>query len=293
MSDDPTERIVALPKREVDLAVLDWGGSGPVALLAHANGFCAGLFDPVARGLTQNFRVLGFDSRGHGASSRPPVPEGYQWGEFVEDLIAISETLLEELGAKRIALAVGHSFGGTTTLVAAARRSDIFDRVALLDPVVIPQDLELEMLRNRAGGVHPMAEIARKRRDRFESRETARASWQGRGPFADWTPHALDLYLRYGLRDRPEGGVELSCPREVEAAVFDAGPSIDTFAEAAEYRGEGLLLRAAQGNFPRQVYERLVEIAPSIELDEIDAGHLLPMIVPDQVTARLLEFGTG
>jgi hypothetical protein len=41
----------------IEIAVLDWGGSGPLALLHHANGFCAGLWDAVAAGLRGRFRV--------------------------------------------------------------------------------------------------------------------------------------------------------------------------------------------------------------------------------------------
>ena len=62
---------VPLPGRGVELSVLDFGGSGPVALCAHANGFCAYLWQPVAERLRGEIRVLAYDARGHGDSSAP------------------------------------------------------------------------------------------------------------------------------------------------------------------------------------------------------------------------------
>ena len=37
-------------------------------LVLHPNGFCAGMFDPIASLLSKNYRVVGVDLRGHGAS---------------------------------------------------------------------------------------------------------------------------------------------------------------------------------------------------------------------------------
>ena len=55
----------------LEIAYLDWQATGEVydnLLVLHPNGFCAGMFDPIASLLSENYRVVGVDLRGHGAS---------------------------------------------------------------------------------------------------------------------------------------------------------------------------------------------------------------------------------
>ncbi|MER3453135.1 MAG: alpha/beta hydrolase, partial [Acidimicrobiia bacterium] len=63
--------VLTVARDGVRLRVLDWGGTGPDLVLLHPNGFCAGLFDPLARRLAGSRRVLGVDLRGHGGSDAP------------------------------------------------------------------------------------------------------------------------------------------------------------------------------------------------------------------------------
>ena len=149
-----------LPERGLSLRLLDWGGTGPLALLAHANGFCAGVWDPVALSLSSRFRVIAFDARGHGDSSTPPGA-GYGWSSFVEDLIALARALAAELELRSVGLGVGHSLGGAVMLEAAAQQPGLFERIALLDPVVMPPPDLIPEVPSRGNA---LAEGARRRR---------------------------------------------------------------------------------------------------------------------------------
>jgi len=278
---------VALPARGVELAVLDWGGDGPLALLHHANGFCAAVWAPVAEGLRGHYRVVAFDARGHGDSSKPEDAEAYLWPEFGRDLAALADSLARECGP--VALGLGHSFGGTATLLAAAERPELFERVVLLDPVLFPRrayESDPER-RARAGG---MAEGARRRRHVFPDRAAARKSWRRRETFARWDPRALELYLAEGLADRPGGGVELKCPGEVEAAIFERGASVDAIAEARRLRAPALLLHARRGAFPLPHFEELARAMADGRVREIDTGHFVPMEAPELVVREALAF---
>ena len=133
----------------VEIALLDWGGDGPLALLYHANGFCAGVWGLVAASLRQHYRVIAMDARGHGDSSRPAGARAYHWDRFAEDGIAVAERLLEESGRRSVALGLGHSFGGTSLLSVAARRPDLFERLILVDPVVPAPAATLDPARPR------------------------------------------------------------------------------------------------------------------------------------------------
>ncbi|HTF35055.1 MAG TPA: alpha/beta hydrolase [Myxococcota bacterium] len=272
----------------IEIAMLDWGGSRPLALLHHANGFCAGVWGVVAQTLRPFFRVVAFDARGHGDSSKPPGREAYRWECFADDLVRVAELLAGEQVDGRVALGMGHSFGGTATLTAAARRPELFERIVLVDPVLVPRGAAVPPERSEHG--KRLAGAARERQQVRASREAARRAWAGRKFFANWDPRVLDLYVAEGLRDRPDGQVELKCPGEVEAAIFEQGGSLDSLAAARNLTVPALLLRARDGNFPRDFYESVAAAMRQGRVEDVAAGHLVVMERPDLVAAAALRF---
>jgi pimeloyl-ACP methyl ester carboxylesterase len=284
---DVARRRVALATG-VELALLDWGGAGPLALLHHANGFCAGVWGLVAAKLCGRYRVIALDARGHGDSSRPEGDAAYQWERFPEDVVALAEHLVGELERPRVALGLGHSFGGTALLGAASRRPDLFERLVLVDPVTPPPPASAAA-RLRRPHTNALAAGARRRTHIFASREDARARWARRSLFAACDPRALDLYAVHGLRERPDGRVELKCPGAVEAAIFESA-SIDVAAWARGVRAPTLFLWAKRGNFSRATYEKLAASMPAGAVEDVDAGHLVPLERPDLVVDAVERF---
>src|SRR5262245_31709617 len=184
--EDVTRRRLALTERGVEIALLDWGGRGPLALLHHANGFCAAMLDLVARPLSAHFRVIGMDARGHGDSSRPAGAHAYEWREFGADLAAVARALAKEHG--RIALALGHPFGGTSMLLAAAEEPALFERLVLVDPVLHEPRAANAYDPERSARAYGLVERASRRRVVFPDRAAARASWCDKEMFASWDP---------------------------------------------------------------------------------------------------------
>jgi pimeloyl-ACP methyl ester carboxylesterase len=274
---------VALPERAVTLAVYDWGGSGPVALCAHATGFCGRLWELVAEQLDGELRLIAFDARGHGDSSAPEPGAAYDWEELTRDLIALASALCRELALPRIELAAGNSMGGAVALAAASRRPELFGGLALFDPVVLPAGID----RARVSASNPMAEGARKRRQVFPSREAVVQAYRERRLFADWQPRALELYALHGFRERSDGQVELKCAGEVEAALFSRAPSLDPHREVRSLRVPGVLLHATRGDFSLDDYRALAAQSEWLRVESLDCGHLAPMIDPALVASRL------
>ena len=64
---------------------------GPTLMLSNSLGSTMQMWEPQMRGLTQVFRVIRYDSRGHGRSSVPPGP--YSIERFGRDAIAILDDL--------------------------------------------------------------------------------------------------------------------------------------------------------------------------------------------------------
>jgi pimeloyl-ACP methyl ester carboxylesterase len=277
-------RRIPLPKAGVEIALLDWGGDGPLVLMHHANGFCAGTLGLVAEALVPAWRVVGVDARGHGDSSKPEGPDAYRWERFAEDLLGVAEVLAAERPDGRIAVGLGHSFGGTAVIGAAAHRPELFGRLVLVDPVIPPPpDWIAGFDPERAQRMRGMVEAARRRRSVWASRAEARAHFAARSLFAEWLPEALDLYVAHGLRQRADGQVELKCPGEIEATVFSEAGGLDMPALARRVRAPSTWLWAARGNFPRSLYERIACEMADARIVDADCGHLIPMERPELV----------
>jgi pimeloyl-ACP methyl ester carboxylesterase len=91
--------------RDVQLEVLDWGGSGPVLVFLAGQGNTGHIFDTFAPRFRDRFHVYAITRRGVGYSSDPP--DGYDAATRARDIV----TVLDSLRVDRAVLA-GHSIAG-------------------------------------------------------------------------------------------------------------------------------------------------------------------------------------
>ena len=110
----------------VDLhAVVEGPADAPVVVLGGSLGSTLEMWEPQVPALTERFRVVRYDARGHGRSPVPPGP--YSLDDLADDLLA----LLDRLQVQRAHL-VGLSLGAMTAMRLAAREPSRVDRLALL-----------------------------------------------------------------------------------------------------------------------------------------------------------------
>ena len=100
-------------------------GSGAPVLLIHGVGARLDNWDGVAPMLSRHFKVVRYDLRGHGKSSKVSGP--YSLDMFADDAVG----LLDHLGIARAHVA-GHSLGGMIAITLAARHPERVDRLAVL-----------------------------------------------------------------------------------------------------------------------------------------------------------------
>lgn len=100
-------------------------GVGPPILLIHGVGARLDNWDGVAAALSCNFKVVRYDLRGHGQSSK--APGQYSLQMFADDAVG----LLDHLGIARAHVA-GHSLGGMIAITLAVRHPPRVDRLAVL-----------------------------------------------------------------------------------------------------------------------------------------------------------------
>ncbi|MDR3556652.1 MAG: 3-oxoadipate enol-lactonase [Syntrophobacteraceae bacterium] len=101
---------------------------GPFVTFSHSLATSLALWDPQAALLREKFRVLRFDTRGHGSSSAPPGP--YSMEMLADDLIG----LLDHLEIEQTHFA-GISMGGMIGQVLACRYPERVDRLVLSNTV--------------------------------------------------------------------------------------------------------------------------------------------------------------
>jgi len=97
----------------------------PVLLLGNSLGTNLSMWEPQVAVLSQRYRVITFDQRGHGASPVPLTP--YAISDLGEDVVA----LMDQLGVGRASY-VGLSIGGMAGIWLGANAPDRLERLVLM-----------------------------------------------------------------------------------------------------------------------------------------------------------------
>lgn len=263
----------------VAVALYDLGGArtGPPLLLVHGTGFCAQVLAPLAVHLGTRYRCHAIDLRGHGLTT---APEGldYAWTGLGDDVVAAVKAVDPVVG-------VGHSAGGAALLLAEAAQPGTFSSLWCYEPIVWPDP---EAARPRAEW---LAEGARRRRERFASRDDAHANFRSKKPFNTLAPAVLRAYVEHGFDEHPDGSVTLRCRPDVEAAIYLRGVEGDRFSRLAEVSAPvtvacGGRTEAIDPRLGRQLVDKL----PAGRLEVFDSlGHFGPLEDPQTVAAAILS----
>jgi pimeloyl-ACP methyl ester carboxylesterase len=269
----------------LDFHVTEWGGhsSEDTIFLSHPTGFLGAVWKPLLvrlRRLGLTSRLVTYDQRGHGLSSKPD--DDYAWEHFIDDTIGV----MDAVGARGV-LAVGHSAGGTTLAGVAAARPDLVSRLVMVDPVLFHP--EMAQLMEKAGMENPMAARTKTRRMVWPSRAELFRSYRHREPYDTWTDEALHAYVDEGTFARPDGEIELLCPARVEAQVYKSASRLDAFERLRHVKAPILILRGERSTTLDEARARAaLEAAPHARLVTVPGTtHFIPMEKPDEV-ARLV-----
>jgi pimeloyl-ACP methyl ester carboxylesterase len=274
----------------------DFGGRGPVLHFSHPNAYTPGSFRQFIKPLTAHYHVLAAHHRPlwYLSPAADPVPppddEPLDWERFGDDLLRfLDEQALEQV------IGVGHSLGAVATMFAARKEPQRFRALALIDPVFLPPAI-LELARTQATPVEwPVALAARRRRNRWPSRDAAFAHFRAKESFAGWSDAALWDFVNDGLHDDPATGeVALSFPREWEMQFYSWLP-LTVWEALPKLRVPTLAVRAGRSDtlFPEAwaLWQQLQPAATFVELDGV--GHMLTAEAPERVAGVVLHWLTS
>ncbi len=263
---------IVVERDGLHVAALDWGGEGPALLFLHPNGFCAGLFHPVATRVRDRFRPIGVDLRAHGGTDEPPTIDGYAFAPMAADVLAVLDALEVES-----VVALGESLGGGVAVVMDRLRPGFVRRLLLCEAIAFALDEVARPVGEGPGdGGNFMAAIARKRRAVWPDRDVMIRSYGSRPPLDELAPEALEAYVRWGTVERPDGQVELACRPEAEATIFEstagAGGARDAWNHLASLHAEATVVAGTRSNLPLEWFAAESERA-GCPFVKIDGGH--------------------
>ena len=190
----------------LSLHVLAWSDAGTPLVLVHGFGNEAHIWDDFAPLVAPHYRTFAVDLRGHGDSDHDPERR-YDYDHHVADLEAVTSAL----GIDRLVL-VGHSFGGRTSILFAAKHPERMAGLVIVDigPEHDPRGttrIRMEVMQRGDGSFAEPAEYERVLAHNFPA----------------GSPDALRRMARHELRRRPDGRFE----RKADPAFMAGRPGQD------------------------------------------------------------------
>jgi 3-oxoadipate enol-lactonase len=235
----------------------------PTLVLSNSLGASMAMWDPQLPALSERFRVVRYDQRGHGASPVPPGP--YTIDDVGGDLLA----LLDRLDIER-AHVCGLSLGGMTGMWLAINAPERVDRLALLctsAKLGPPENWSERAATVRTHGTAAIADAGLHRwvTDEFIAAHPDRAEW-----------------LRRMMLDTPDEGY---------AACCEVIQHMDLEPRLGEIRAPTLVIAGDQDPAtPPEHAERIVAAVDGARLEVVSPGrHLANVERAEEITALLLD----
>ena len=287
MTMKPCERHTTV--RGIELASFEWGPpDGQTVLMVHATGFHARCWDATVGALGEGYRVIAVDQRGHGHSDKTGP---FNWQEFGADMTDFVDRL-----DLRDVIGVGHSMGGHTVVQAAARRPERFERLVLVDPVIMEPGAYEGWGDDRPFSSAEEHPVARRRAD-FDSWEDMFERFRDRHPFKLWRVDVLQDYCRHGVLPKPNGrGYTLACPPVVESSIYMGSGGTDIYDAVRALPHPVLVVRARRRDIRQgemdfsqsPTWEGLAGAFPhGRDVYRPELTHFIPMQHPEFVAAAI------
>lgn len=196
----------------------------PIVHLMHGNGFCSTTLWPLASHFPEDWNLLFADVPGHGLSEQPKgfMPNWLRIARKVGDGL---EKRLEEFPGRKV-IGVGHSMGGIMTLMLAAERPHLFERIILLDPIFFTPEIVWAQKFMRKTGLWRRSALVKAttaRRKEWPNADSMLEYLLTKGLYKNWHEDALAAFIEDGTK-QTAAGLELNCAPEWEASIFGSYP---------------------------------------------------------------------
>lgn len=266
------------------MAIQHFAGSASTKIcFAHANGYPPGSYRPLLEALADFASVYTYD---HLPLRMPEGPyKGVKWGHFADDYVGQLQRAFDEP-----VVLLGHSLGGTVSMLTAAQQSHLCSRLILLDPVFIPPKLQLAMrlLPRSKRQQMPMVRKALRRPNFFSDYTEAFQFHRKARAFANFSDDALWGYIHAGFGQHDDG-VALRFSREWEAEIYMSAPWV--WSKLKRLSTPTLGLVGEQSDVVHEpVVQRWKKTQKGVTIVPMRGGHLFPLESPDAVVPLVKQF---
>ncbi len=235
----------------------------PVLMLCNSLGTTLGMWAPQMPALLAHFRVLRYDTRGHGQSEVRP-------GEYsIAQLGADAVALLDHLGIRRVSFC-GLSMGGMTGMWLGANRPERIDRMALCNTGARVGDPSIWAARFEAVRAGGMAAVTPGVLDRWFTARYQRNS-----------PGEVRKVREMLLATSPDGYIANGAAvRDMDQRALLATIAVPTLVIAGTH----------DGSTPPELGRAVAQAVDGARYVELDAAHLSNWEQAGAFTATLLSF---
>ncbi|KAF4612863.1 hypothetical protein D9613_011151 [Agrocybe pediades] len=306
--------------------------TGVTLFFAHANGFPKEIFEPTLRYLLSSpaanviDEIWVWESVQHGDAGLLNAKSAtglFDWYDNARDIsnfllhfmptlssashlpthlprveVEETKTRLQTGFQERRLMAIGHSYGGCTSTLAATIYPQLFDALYLIDPVILQPYNQPKpyVLRDLASG-------ALNRRETWSSREEAYESFKRNPFFAAWDDEVLKIYVECGLYETTDESGErvakLKMPGVQEAVVFAEVHTEHEVFDRLSRLDDRIAIRWAMPGKPGAPElgrpgdtKTKVWVRPNNATNTriLGGGHLIPQEAPQELAEDLKEY---
>ena len=213
--------------------------------VSHGNGFATDAYLPFWGPLCERYDVVVFDTRNHG-HNQPSDPASHHYAQMARDIGRIHAGVSERLGARRSA-GVFHSMSARAAMKHAVEIGWVWDALVLFDPPDVPLE-DHPLYPEMAAFEVRLVDWASNRPNRFADPSELAAEYARTRAHRGWVDGAHELMARSVLHLEAETGEwVLTCPRELEAAIYQAALTLNLWPKGTDFGGPVKLIGADPG----------------------------------------------
>ena len=289
----PDETFIATMTDGVVFACRRFGiGKGPCLVITHGNGFAIDGYRMFWEPLLDRFEVVLFDMRNHGRNP-PTGADGHHYQQFARDIGSVQRAVKARLRADQAIVGAFHSMSARAAQKHAIESGWSWDAMVLFDPPSMPPRTHrlYEIMRTFE---FKLLDWSSNRPDRFASQEEVIQGFRESRASIRWLPQATEDMGRAVVRPSAEGGWELTCRRELEAAVYLGALTLDLWPAARAMGGPTKLIGGDptyKGNPPTAAANQAFAEEQGYPYEFIPtAGHMLQIERPEECRRSMLSF---
>ena len=192
-------------------------GKGDILHFHHANGFPAGVYRPLLNTLSQHYDVYALHGRATWDNSDPSHKN---WRIFADDLIEFAERFEQPI------IAVGHSLGASTTVLAALLRPELFKALVLIEPAMVsmPTALILKYAPKKLLQRIKLISGTLNKKDSWPSQQDYLSYIQKFPPYRQFNQATFEAFGHSAIQKNKEGHYSLVFPKHWEAHNYALPP---------------------------------------------------------------------